>query len=265
MCRGRALFYTSTENKIAILFLNEYQELSEMTLSHFNSVGKLFIVGASRGLGYAVAEEFLKEGWEVVGTVFESGPTMLHDLAESYAGQLRIEMLDIREPEQIAALRRRLSSEKFDVLFVNAGVTNDPGETAKNVSTSEFIRVMLTNALGPMRVIEAFEDLVTPAGTIGVMSSGQGSVTNNETGGLEVYRSSKAALNMFMRSYAARHVGEARSLLVLAPGWVRTEMGGSDATLSIAESIPKLVRVMLAERGVAGLKYLDYQGKMVPW
>ena len=116
-------------------------------------------------------------------------------------------------------------------------------------STEEFIRVMVTNALSPLRVIEALQDRVEPAGTIGVMSSGQGSVANNERGGHEVYRGSKAALNTFMRSYAARHRGERRALVLMAPGWVRTELGGPDARLSIDESIPNVVGTLDALHG----------------
>ena len=91
---------------------------------------------------------------------------------------------------------------------------------------------MVTNALSPMRVLETFKDLVPPTGTIAIMSSGQGSVSNNETGGYEVYRASKAALNTLMRSFAAQHRDDPRTLLLLAPGWVRTDMGGPMARLS---------------------------------
>jgi len=90
------------------------------------------------------------------------------------------------------------------------------------------------------------------------MSSGQGSVANNLTGMREVYRGSKAALNQFMRSYAARHSGPSRAMVLMAPGWVRTEMGGPDAHLTIGESIPNLVNVLLNKKGNAGLEYLDY-------
>ncbi len=96
------------------------------------------------------------------------------------------------------------------------------------------------------------------------MSSGQGSIANNETGLREVYRGSKAALNMFMRSFAARQPA-ARALVVMAPGWVRTALGGAEARLSIEESVPSLVEVLLAKRGRPGLEYLDYLGRTVPW
>ena len=225
----------------------------------------LLLIGASRGLGYAMAEEFLQHGWRVVGTVRGPARTKLHDLAQTASGQIEIESVDITVPDQIAALRARLTGREFDMLFVNAGVTNNPNETLGEVTTEEFVRVMVTNALSPMRVVEALHDLVSPDGTIGVMSSGQGSVTNNTGGMREVYRGSKAALNTFMRSFAARHAGDARAMVLMAPGWVRTDMGGPEGRLSIEESIPSLVRTLLALQGKPGLQYLDYLGRTVPW
>ena len=229
-------------------------------------MSSILLIAASRGLGLAMAAEFLKKGWNVVGTVREgSGRTGLHELGDEHQGRLEIETLDICEQAQVTNLRKRLDGRHFDVLFVNAGTTNLYTETIGEVSTEEFIRVMLTNALCPMRVVEALKDLVPADGLIGVMSSGQGSVANNTNGMREVYRGSKAALNQFMRSFAARGEESARAMLVMAPGWVRTEMGGAQAPLSIEQSIPNLVNVLLGKQGKPGLEYLDYLGRTVPW
>jgi NAD(P)-dependent dehydrogenase (short-subunit alcohol dehydrogenase family) len=226
---------------------------------------RLLLIGASRGLGLALAEEYLKRGWRVVATERARTPSRLSGLLGTSGGRLEIETVDIVYPDQVTALRSRLASRKFDMLFVNAGVMNDRSETIADVTTDEFVRVMVTNALSPMRVVEAFKELVLPGGSIAIMSSGLASVANNETGGYEVYRGSKAALNTLMRSFAARSAGDRRTLLLLAPGWVRTDMGGPQAPLSIEDSIPKLADTMDAQAGRAGLQFLDYLGKRVPW
>lgn len=225
----------------------------------------LLLVGASRGLGLAMAAEFLKKGWNVVGTVRGSARTKLHDLADDDEGRLEIESLDITEPGQIAALHDRLSRRSFDILFVNAGTANANDEPIADVSTEEFVRVMVTNALSPMRVIERLQNLVSPKGLIGIMSSGQGSIGNNTNGRHDVYRGTKAALNMHMRSYAARHAGDTRALVLMAPGWIRTDLGGPRAPVSMADAIPKVVNVLLAQQGKPGLQYLDREGQNVPW
>ena len=124
---------------------------------------------------------------------------------------------------------------------------------------------MVTNALSPMRAVDVLGDLVRPDGTVAVMSSGQGSIANNERGGFEIYRASKSALNQLMKSYAGRHVADERSLVLMAPGWIRTAMGGPNATFSVEQAVPKVVDVLLAQKGRPGLQYLDREGHTVPW
>ncbi len=96
------------------------------------------------------------------------------------------------------------------------------------------------------------------------MSSGLGSVTNNLTGGWEAYRASKAALNTMIRSYAYR-APAGRTILTIAPGWVRTDMGGPGATLDIGTSVRGIADVIIARRGVPGHAYVNYEGKELPW
>jgi NAD(P)-dependent dehydrogenase (short-subunit alcohol dehydrogenase family) len=239
--------------------------LQEQPMQVPTSEPTALIVGASRGLGLALAEVYLKRGWHVIATTRGTAHAGLRNLADRAGARLEIETIDIVETAQIAGLRARLAGRRFDLLFVNAGVTSRAEETIGEVTTEEFIRVMITNALSPMRVVEALHDLVTPTGTIGVMSSGLGSVTDNEHGRHEVYRASKAALNMLMRSFAARNASDHRPKVLIAPGWVRTDMGGSNATLAIDESIPGVVDTITGQLGKPGLHYLDYTGRTVRW
>jgi NAD(P)-dependent dehydrogenase (short-subunit alcohol dehydrogenase family) len=247
------------------VYISWTDPIKELSMQDSSTQKTVLLIGASRGLGFAMTVEYLKRGWRVISTGREGSTGTLDRLARTSQGALEIEIVDITVPEQVAALRARLDGRQLDLLFVNAGVKNDDGETIADVSTDDFVRVMVTNALSPMRVIEALQHLVPASGTIGAMSSGQGSLTNNTNGNYEVYRGSKAALNMFMRSFAARHRDDTRTLLLMAPGWVRTDMGGPEARLSIEESIPNLLNTMDAYQGRAGLHYLDYLGRVVPW
>lgn len=222
------------------------------------------VIGASRGLGLGIVTELLRRGSRVVATVRGGVPPALRELAERAGDRLVVEHLDIDHVEQITALRDRLAARTFDLLLVNAGVTHDQQLTAATISTEEFTRVLVTNALSPTRVVEQLSHLVAPAGTVAVMSSGQGSVSGNRGGGWEVYRASKAALNQLMRSYGARQP-EQRTLLLLAPGWVRTDLGGPQAGSTVEEAVPPLLDVVEAQRGRPGLQFLDRDGTPVAW
>jgi Dehydrogenases with different specificities (related to short-chain alcohol dehydrogenases) len=224
------------------------------------------VVGASRGLGFAIVEELLKRKWNVIGTVREGKGAKLHELAEKWSGKLRVQYLDMTIQPQIESLKSNLNGESLDLLFVNAGIGNVKGmkETIGEISTEEFVRVMVTNTLSPMRVLERLTENVRQGGVVGVMSSGQGSIADNENGGNDVYRASKAALNMIMRSFAVRK-GKDRALLLLAPGWIKTDLGGPEARFSIEEVIGDIVDTIVAQEGKAGLRFLDRFGKTVRW
>ncbi|GAA5112763.1 SDR family oxidoreductase [Pseudonocardia adelaidensis] len=222
------------------------------------------IIGASRGLGLAMAAEYVSREWWVTATVRGDGRTALHDLADSADGRLTVEKVDITAPEEVAALHARVAGRAFDLLFVNAAISNGDVPVA-DVSTETFNRVMVTNALSPVRVVEALQDLVPPTGTIGIMSSRQGSITLNDRAGYEVYRASKSALNQLMRSFAARHGRDPRTLLLLSPGWVQTELGGPAAPLTIGESIPGIVDTIEKHAGKGGLHFVDHRNQTLPW
>ena len=230
-----------------------------------SSLRTALIVGASRGLGLGLAKEYLARGWQVIGTVRGTAKTALHEAQTSADGRLEIEHVDINEPEQVTALHTRLRHRQLDLLFLNAGIASAPDTPIGQLDAQTFARVMINNALSPLRFIEAFHNLVQPRGCIVAMSSGLGSVANNTEGGWEAYRASKASLNTLLRSYVARQADDTRTYLLMDPGWVRTDMGGPDATLGVEESVPRIADVVQAQTGKGGLRFLNYRGQPVAW
>ncbi|WP_428377157.1 SDR family NAD(P)-dependent oxidoreductase [Lichenicoccus sp.] len=224
------------------------------------------IIGASRGLGLGLAEEYLQRGWDVIGTVRPgTEPGLLHALARRQHG-LSLAEADVTVPETFAGLDDAVGGRPLDLLFVVAGISNGPDESIATLTDDAFTRIMLTNALGPMRAVQALAPLVAkPDGVIAVMTSGLGSVANNTSGAWAGYRASKAALNMMLRSYAGETKEDPRAMLAVDPGWVRTDMGGPNATLDVQTSARGMVDAIAARAGTSGGHFVDYQNKDVAW
>lgn len=189
------------------------------------------IIGASRGLGLGLARALAGRGWRVTATTRR--PVALSD--ESIAEV----PLDVRDEAQLEALYNRLHPESLDLLLVNA--------------------------IAPVHMARRLLPKMKTGGLIAFMSSKMGSVAQNQSGDWELYRASKAALNSLVRGFHAR---EARPLsirvLTLHPGWVRTDMGGPEAPLSVAESVTGLIDVIERHRD-AEHRFLDHAGSTVAW
>jgi NAD(P)-dependent dehydrogenase (short-subunit alcohol dehydrogenase family) len=221
------------------------------------------VVGASRGLGLGLTRELLAQDWQVVATE-RSDSAALHELAETSRGALQIEQLDINDLAQIARLEERLGARALELLFVNAGVCDEPGQTIGQISDEEFDWIFKTNVLGPMRVIERLAPRVPDGGVIAAMSSALGIVGAEQSGGFDAYGASKAALNKLLRIFSKR-AGGARSVLAVHPGWVATDMGGSDAPLDVETSVRGIVKVVEGRLGKTGDLFVDYSGAVQPW
>src|SRR5437764_12275386 len=225
------------------------------------------VVVASRGLGLGLAAELQRRGWSVVGTVRDAaGERRLQKLADKPGGELRVEHLDINDDAEIAALRRRLDGTVFDLVFVNAGIAPKSRGDAAGASRDEAAAVFMTNAVAPMRVARAFLDRVRNGpGVIAFMSSGLGSVANKTDSYSELYSASKAALNSLSRSLAASLGGRSVTVLAVVPGWVRTDMGGRGASLSVEESVRGIVDILESRAGTGRHGFVDYRGRDVAW
>lgn len=221
----------------------------------------ILIAGTSRGIGLGLASEYLERGWQVIATVRSEPPRALRALERT--GRLKIERLEMTDRGQIASLAQRLAGTQLDILFVNAGILLARNDSIAQVSDEDFARILVTNALSPLRVVEALAPHVAPSGTIVVMTSGLGSVALNTSGGAEAYRASKAALNTLARSYAARD--PKRTVVAMDPGWVKTDMGGPGAVLDVATSVRGIADTLAKAAGKGGSHFLKYNGESVPW
>ncbi|MEP7005163.1 MAG: SDR family NAD(P)-dependent oxidoreductase [Sphingomonas bacterium] len=220
------------------------------------------IIGASRGLGRALAQEHLKRGWTVIATVRDVAA--LADLAIAHGAALGVETLDSIDWAGVDALQGRLAGTGLDLLFVNAGISGPVTAPIGEVEPDAFTQLMLVNALAPLRIIDRFAELLAPDATAAVMTSGLGSIANNN-GGWEAYRMSKAALNMGFVSLAQRRRIARQTWLTVAPGWVRTDMGGPSATLSIDQSITAIADLLERRHGSGTIAYVNYDGRELPW
>jgi NAD(P)-dependent dehydrogenase (short-subunit alcohol dehydrogenase family) len=208
--------------------------------------------------------EHLARGWRVTATV-RTRSTELEDLHEGSAGRLVIETLDVTSPGQLLALRQRLEGQRFDLLFLNAGMMAGRNVPLREVPDSDIASIFLTNAISPVRVADALLDRVPSGGMVAFMSSILGSIGTNDDGRAELYRASKAALNSLIRSFRARHAEVNLTVLALHPGVVRTSMGGPGAPLDIETSVRSVADVLDARWGTGGQAFVDYRNDIIPW
>lgn len=225
----------------------------------------ILIAGASRGLGLELVHQFADRNWSVIATVRKSTDELVRLQAER-PSQISIGLLDISDPDSVARLKAELGGRTIDVLYVNAGIMGPTHHDAAKITDGEFQSLMLTNALAPIRLATALlGNIRDGTGVIVFMTSQLGSIARNESGGYDLYRASKAALNSLTRSFVAKLPRRRLAVLSLHPGWVRTDMGGENAPLDARTSVAGMLDLVERSRGASGHRFLDYQGKPIPW
>jgi NAD(P)-dependent dehydrogenase (short-subunit alcohol dehydrogenase family) len=224
------------------------------------------IVGANRGIGLGVTKEFLAHGWDVIATARQPDKaTALHALAASHPGRVSIPRLDIDDAACVDGFAGTLGGKVLDAVLVNAGVAGPEHRSASAATAAEIGTLMFTNAIAPVRLARSLADHVRPgSGVVAFTSSVMGSVAVNP-GGHELYRASKAALNSLSRGLWGEWSGKDLTMVSLHPGWVRTEMGGQAAAVSVEDSVAGMVAVIEAQSGAHQHRFLDYTGKELPW
>lgn len=202
-------------------------------------MGSVLVIGASRGIGLEFVRQYVADGVRVIGTARDAAG--LARLRELGATPLKV---DVADPASISGLTWQLDGEEIDVAIYVAGVWSGDG-AGTPPTLPEFDRVMHTNVLGAMQAIPQVAPLVAASRTRGrfaFITSGMGQIGAVASSYGWTYRVSKAALNMAV--VAAQHDYPDVIMVALCPGWVRTDMGGAGAPLSVEESVSAMRRTI---------------------
>lgn len=220
----------------------------------------VLVTGASRGIGLELARQLSERGERVVATA--RSPDSARALQEL---EVEIVPLDVTDPDSVAALAEHLEGRPLDLLIHNSG-RGGGGSSVESLDLEEFEELLRVNCLGPMRVTRALLPLLRAGERRAILhlSSRLGSIELAD-GGRYAYRSSKTALNMCNRLLAQELAAEGFTCVVVHPGWVRTDMGGPQAPLSVEESARDLVeRIDQLESAQNGC-FLNHDGSPLPW
>jgi NAD(P)-dependent dehydrogenase (short-subunit alcohol dehydrogenase family) len=217
------------------------------------------VIGASRGIGREFVRQLLADAWKVTATARDDA-----SIAALQTEGAEAIKLDVARPESLAGLGWRLDGAKVDLAVYVAGVYG-PTDGAKVAPTvDDFDTVMHPNVLGAMQLIPMVAPMVEAAGgKFMFITSGMGSI--GESGSSEgwVYRASKAALNMTVKSAVTDY--PKATFIAMSPGWVRTDMGGPSATIGVDESVTGMLSVAamltIADTGT----FRNYAGRELAW
>ena len=228
----------------------------------------VLITGASRGLGLEFVRQYAKDGWRVHACARDpKSSSALQGLASAHRGEVRLHALDVADWKAVAALARGLKGEPLDVLLNNAGIYGSRTEPLGKVDADSWIEVLRTNAIAPLKMAEAFVENVAGGRrkVIATVSSLMGSIADNSSGGYYPYRTSKAAVNMVMKSLAVDLKPRGIISVALNPGWVRTDMGGATAPLGVERSVRGMRKVLDGLTRKQSGKFFHYNGEELPW
>ncbi len=227
----------------------------------------VLITGANRGIGLAFARSFAGDGWAVhaCGRHPEKAKD-LKALSEESGGAVRLHRLDVTDGLKVANLARELTGETIDILLNNAGVMG-PRAGFGEIDYDGWLPVFAVNTLAPMRMAERFVEHVARSERklIVNVSSSMGSVAENTSGVATIYRSSKAALNMVSKCLSVDLAPRGITVVVLHPGWVRTDMGGPNALVTPGESVEGMRVVIDRITAKDNGRFFGFDGREIPW
>lgn len=229
----------------------------------------LLITGASRGIGLEFCKQYAAAGWRVLACCREPGKAdALNKLAARHPDLIKVHALDVTDHAQIDQLAHKLSGESIDLLLNNAGVYPAADRAGfGHTDYAEWMAAFNINTMAPLKMMEAFIEQIARSQLklIVTITSQMGSVDDNSSGGSYLYRSSKAAANMVVKSLAVDLKGKGITAVAFNPGWVKTDMGGPNAMIPVEQSVSDMRKVIdgltIGDTG----KFIGNDGVVIPW
>ena len=228
----------------------------------------VLVTGANRGLGLEFVRQYAESGWKVDAACrTPKSAKELKALQGQHPDRITIVALDVTDAASVRTVAAQLRGEPLDLLLNNAGVGSPPAQKIGTLDYAAWARILDANVLGPARMIEAFVDNVAKGRDkrIVTVTSRMGSIADNSSGGSYAYRSSKAGVNAAMKSFSIDLAPRGITCVVVHPGWVRTDMGGSSGKLAPAESVKSLRALIAGLTPTVSGKFYNFDGEEIPW
>lgn len=229
----------------------------------------LLITGANRGIGLEFCNQYAAAGWRVLACCRDPHKAdALNRLAVRYPDLIKLHALDVTNHAQIEQLARTLADEAIDLLINDAGVY--PDAQFKGFGHTDYAQWTLAfqvNTMAPLKMVEAFVEQIARSKLklIVTITSQMGSIADNGSGGSYLYRSSKAAANMVVKSLAVDLKEKGITSVAFNPGWVKTDMGGPNAMIPVEQSVADIRRVIAGLTPADTGKFIGNDGLVIPW
>lgn len=229
----------------------------------------LLITGANRGIGLEFCNQYAADGWRILACCRNPDKAdALNRLAARYPDLIKLHALDVTDHAQIEQLVRTLADETIDLLINDAGVYPAADKSGfGHADYAEWMTAFNVNTMAPLKLVEAFVKQIARSKLklIVTITSQMGSIADNSSGGSYLYRSSKAAANMVVKSMAVDLKEQGITSVAFNPGWVKTDMGGPNAMIPVEQSVTDMRKVIddltLADTG----KFIGNDGLEIPW
>ncbi len=222
------------------------------------------VTSASRGIGREFVRQYAGEGWKVIAACRH--PESVDGELRAFGAGVRPIAMDVTDLAAVEAVARE-DAGAVDLLINTAGITGQSGDAPGEVNYAEWARILDVNTMGPVRVLDAFADRLAaaPGARAVTLTSGLGSIGDVGSGSQLMYRASKAAVNMAMRTRSFTLGPRGITVVVMNPGWVRTDMGGAGASISPEESVSAMRRIIAGLTPEANGSFLNWRGGNYPW